>query len=105
MVHQAGVPESFRVLVKEFQALGLDVSMIDENNKELDLRELEEEESKENPLLSVDEIKDEPKEVETKEIEEETEEDMEDFEPDFDDKLDEEFNDDEFNDEEFGGEE
>ena len=33
MIHQAGVPESFRVLVKEFQALGLDVSMIDENDK------------------------------------------------------------------------
>ena len=101
MVHQAGVPESFRVLVKEFQALGLDVSMIDENNEIVDLKQIEEEESKETPMLSVDEIKDEVKDVPEENIEEEDDfddedEDMEDFEPEFDDNLE---------DEEFGGEE
>jgi len=85
MIHQAGVPESFRVLVKEFQALGLDVSMIDENDKEIDLKQLEEEDSKETAILSIDEIKDEVNEPE----EVEDDEEMEDFEPSFDEDLDE----------------
>ena len=93
MVHQAGVPESFKVLVKEFQALGLDVSMIDSDNKEISLKELEEEESKEGVILSVDEIKDEvrelPPENNEDELDDELEEDMEDFEPTFDDEIEE----------------
>lgn len=32
-----GVPESFRVLVKELQALGLDLKMLDDKNEEIDL--------------------------------------------------------------------
>ena len=92
-VHQAGVPESFKVLVKEFQALGLDVSMIDSDNKEISLKELEEEESKEGVILSVDEIKDEvrelPPESDEDELDDELEEDMEDFEPTFDDEIEE----------------
>ena len=64
MIHQAGVPESFRVLVKEFQALGLDVAMLDENNEVVDIKDLEEEDSKEAVILSVDEIKDDIKEPE-----------------------------------------
>ncbi|MBQ6547138.1 MAG: DNA-directed RNA polymerase subunit beta [Bacilli bacterium] len=47
-VDQAGVPESFRVLIKEFQALGLDIQIINENNEVLDLKEIEKEEIKEN---------------------------------------------------------
>ena len=93
MVHQAGVPESFKVLVKEFQALGLDVSMIDSDNKEISLKELEEEESKEGVILSVDEIKDEvrelPPESNEDELDDELEEDMEDLEPTFDDEIEE----------------
>ncbi len=34
-----GVPESFKVLVKELQALALDVKVLDENNEEIDLRQ------------------------------------------------------------------
>lgn len=55
-IDQVGVPESFRVLVKEFQALGLDVSMIDEDGKEIGITELELEETRENNALSIDEI-------------------------------------------------
>ena len=55
-IDQIGVPESFRVLVKEFQALGLDVSMIDEDGKEIGITELELEETRENNALSIDEI-------------------------------------------------
>ena len=102
MIKQAGVPESFKVLVKEFQALGLDVSMIDENNEEVDLRQLEEEESKDGPILSIDEIKDDVKDIPIDESfdeeeddefddELEDEDDMEDFEPEFDDEMEDEF--------------
>ena len=46
-VNQAGVPESFRVLMKEFQALGLDISIINDKNEVVGLKEMEEEEDKE----------------------------------------------------------
>ena len=51
---QAGMPESFRVLMKEFQALGLDISIIDDEGNELDLKVLEDDETKED-LISIDE--------------------------------------------------
>ena len=35
-VPQAGVPESFKVLVKELQSLGLDVKVLDADNNEID---------------------------------------------------------------------
>ena len=46
-INQAGVPESFRVLMKEFQALGLDISIINDKNETIGLKEMEEEEDKE----------------------------------------------------------
>ena len=46
-INQAGVPESFRVLMKEFQALGLDISIINDKNEEVGLKEMEEEEDRE----------------------------------------------------------
>ncbi len=38
-VPQAGVPESFKVLVKELQSLGLDVKVLDGENNEIDLKQ------------------------------------------------------------------
>ena len=32
-----GVPESFKVLIKELQSLGLDVKVLDQNDEEIDL--------------------------------------------------------------------
>ena len=55
-IDHAGVPESFRVLMKEFQALGLDVSIIDDDGKKLELKEIEEAEDKEDTKLNIDEI-------------------------------------------------
>ena len=55
-VDQAGVPESFRVLIKEFQALGLDISMITKDGEELQLRDIEEREDKEDSPVTIDEI-------------------------------------------------
>ncbi len=37
----SSVPESFRVLIKEFQALGLDISVLSENGKLVDMKEIE----------------------------------------------------------------
>ena len=45
-INEAGIPESFRVLMKEFQALGLDISIINDEGKALDLKEIEEAEEK-----------------------------------------------------------
>ncbi|MBR6949455.1 MAG: DNA-directed RNA polymerase subunit beta [Bacilli bacterium] len=55
-VNQAGVPESFRVLMKEFQALGLDISIINDEGKTLQLKEIEEAEDKEDSNTSIDDI-------------------------------------------------
>ena len=55
-INQAGVPESFRVLMKEFQALGLDVSIINDEGETLQLKEIEDAEDKEDNNTSIDEI-------------------------------------------------
>ncbi len=34
-----GIPESFKVLIKELQSLGLDVKVLDQNNEEIDLKQ------------------------------------------------------------------
>ena len=54
-INQAGVPESFRVLMKEFQALGLDISIIDDSGETLQLKEIEEAEDREEAKLNIDE--------------------------------------------------
>ena len=38
-VPQAGVPESFKVLIKELQSLGLDIKVLDEDNNEIELKQ------------------------------------------------------------------
>ena len=38
-IPEPGVPESFKVLVKELQSLGLDVRLYSEDNQELELKE------------------------------------------------------------------
>ena len=38
-VPEPGVPESFKVLIKELQSLGLDVRLYSEDNRELELKE------------------------------------------------------------------
>ncbi|CAD5897099.1 RNA polymerase (beta subunit) [Carnobacterium maltaromaticum] len=40
-IPKPGVPESFRVLVKELQALGLDMKVLDANDEEIELRDLD----------------------------------------------------------------
>ena len=38
-VPKPGIPESFKVLIKELQSLGLDMKVLDDNNDEIDLRQ------------------------------------------------------------------
>ena len=41
-IPSSGIPESFRVLIKEFQALGLDITVLNENGNFAELKDLEE---------------------------------------------------------------
>ena len=84
-VDQAGVPESFRVLIKEFQALGLDIQIINDKNEVLDLKDIEKEEAKQNVPTSIDDI-------EIKKLSE-SEDDEEDDDEELEDDLDNEFED------------
>ena len=45
-----GVPESFRVLVKELQALGLDMRVLDIDDQEIELRDMDDDDD----LITVD---------------------------------------------------
>jgi DNA-directed RNA polymerase subunit beta len=90
-INQAGVPESFRVLVKEFQALGLNIAMITDEGKEVDVRTLEEEEDKEATPLSIEEIDNVSmvKSQDTDVEEEFDDEEEDDYEAEIEDELDE----------------
>ena len=87
----AGVPESFRVLMKEFQALGLDVSIIDDEGRTLELKEIEEEEDHEDTKLDISEVEKPPAVAITSSEDEETDDENEDVDDDqdFDDELEE----------------
>lgn len=41
-VPEPGVPESFKVLIKELQSLGMDVKILTENEEEIEMREIDE---------------------------------------------------------------
>ncbi len=88
-VNQAGVPESFRVLVKEFQALGLDMQVVDNDDNILEFRDIESEEDGDQ-VLRIDEI-DVSNPIETEVEEPEVEDDYEDDFEDEDDLDDLEF--------------
>ncbi|MEQ6389888.1 DNA-directed RNA polymerase subunit beta [Bacillaceae bacterium S4-13-58] len=44
-VPEPGVPESFKVLIKELQSLGMDVKMLSSDEQEIDLRDIEDEDT------------------------------------------------------------
>ena len=91
-IPEPGVPESFRVLIKEFQALGLDITVLDENGNYNELKDLEEDEkdtylanedfeisnnSEEEPKLPDEELDDDLYEDEFDDLEEEMEDNFE----------------------------
>ena len=55
VINQAGVPESFRVLVKEFQALGLDVEVINNDDEVVEFKDIEEDDD-DNDAFRIEEI-------------------------------------------------
>ena len=52
-IPQPGVPESFRVLVKELQALGLDMKVLDANKNEIELRDIDDDDDS---VINVDAV-------------------------------------------------
>ena len=55
-IPQPGVPESFRVLIKEFQALGLDIQIVNKDGTLKEIKDLESEEDKDDAPVSIEEI-------------------------------------------------
>ncbi len=91
LVNQAGVPESFRVLVKEFQALGLDVQVLNNDDELVEFKDIEESDDNEGAprIDEIDLSKDfdgkedmppEPEDVPPYEEEEEEEDSLDDLE-------------------------
>ena len=91
-INQAGVPESFRVLMKEFQALGLDISIINDEGETLQLKEIEEAEDRDDNNTSIEELESPAVEISssTNEEVEEYEDDEFDDEEEFDENFDDE---------------
>ena len=110
-----GIPEAFRVLIKEFQALGLDISVINNNDEVIGFKELEstDDDDDDTPLIEevshdktpsnveaiddYDDLEDEFEDIEDEDLigDEEDEDDYEDLE-----EVDEDFEEDD----EIGGE-
>src|SRR5438132_9133142 len=53
-IPEPGIPESFKVLIKEMQALCLNVRVIDENGQEIEIRELDEDAFRTTESLGID---------------------------------------------------
>ncbi|MGM7703652.1 DNA-directed RNA polymerase subunit beta [Pseudalkalibacillus sp. Hm43] len=52
-VPEPGVPESFKVLIKELQSLGMDVKMLTSDEQEIEMREIDEDEENPNDKLNL----------------------------------------------------
>jgi DNA-directed RNA polymerase subunit beta len=51
-IEDPGIPESFKVMIKEFQSLGLDIRILTEENKEVSISELTNDESEPAPFVT-----------------------------------------------------
>ena len=91
-----GIPESFRVLIKEFQALGLDISVINKDDEEVSFKDLENEENEEDTPIA-EEIEVNNKGVYNEEEPDELEDEFDEFDEDLEDI-------DEFDEKDIGGE-
>ena len=86
-----GIPESFRVLIKEFQALGLDITVLNQEGNFVELKDLEENEQ--DSYLSNDEVINENVEPSEPDVQEEYDDfdDYEESEEDIDKEIEEGF--------------
>ena len=82
------VPEAFRVLIKEFQALGLDISVINNNDEEVEFKDLEREEDEDDKPIA-------------EEIESPSKDIFDELDEDIDDSIEEEIDDEELEEEDF----
>ena len=85
-IPEPGVPESFRVLIKEFQALGLDIQIVSKDGTLKEIKDLESEEDKDDAPVSIEEIgkheeEDIPESDYEDALDEEEDEDFDDVEP------------------------
>ena len=85
-IPEPGVPESFRVLIKEFQALGLDIQIVSKDGSLKEIKDLENAEDKDDTPVSIEEIgKHEEEDIPESDYEdvedEEEDEEFEDVEP------------------------
>ena len=82
-----GIPEAFRVLIKEFQALGLDISVINNNDDEVSFSELERKaDLEDNPIA--EEVQNE-RSFDDLGDDEDIDEDIDDMDSEFEDSLEE----------------
>ena len=82
-IPEPGVPESFRVLIKEFQALGLDIQIVSKDGTLKEIKDLENAEDKDDTPVSIEEIG----KHEDEDIPESDYEDVEDEEEDEDEEF------------------
>ena len=80
-IPEPGIPESFKVLIKELQSLGLDITLYTDTDEEIEIKEHTEE-----MLEGVEEIIDES-ELEYSDLNEVSEDELDDFDADSDDEF------------------
>jgi hypothetical protein len=90
--------------MKEFQALGLDVSIINDEGETLQLKEIEEAEDKEDLNLNIDEVESPAKEISSNtesdyDDEDDSNDQYDDDSDEYDDDYDEDINDEDFEEE------
>ena len=83
-ISEPGIPESFKVLLKELQSLALDMKVLTENHEEINLKDLTEEADDYMPLEKKERVDYVDLDVDRDSADEDTEEDDSIFE-DFDD--------------------
>lgn len=89
-VPEPGIPESFKVLIKELQSLCLDVKILSEDEKEIVLKDIDEDEGEEALDINMEGLEDQGSAVPQEELVENSYEEVEE-EPDEEELFDESF--------------
>jgi DNA-directed RNA polymerase subunit beta len=82
-----GIPESFKVLVKELQSLALDIRVLDENGEEIEISQLVDDDDLSGLPMMEETVNTASDEIEVVEEDEYESESDEDFESDFEDEY------------------
>ncbi|MBO4306602.1 MAG: DNA-directed RNA polymerase subunit beta, partial [Clostridia bacterium] len=102
-VPEPGVPESFKVLIKELQSLGLDIKVLAENKEEIKISDVYDDEDDTTPLdVRIDGMEDDERERDLDfDMFDDDESEDDDFDDDFGDEFDDEFDDEDEDESEF----